>query len=103
MNVEIVTVTARFLFWEYLFRIFGIVSLQCHKEVTNDLEESWPSRHTTVPAGISYPLHHKYSLLFFTTSVQKSKKNVSRAVSKKGYFKLVIYSDVFGTKISIKQ
>jgi hypothetical protein len=32
MNVEIGTEAPIFLFWEYLFQIFGILSLQCTVE-----------------------------------------------------------------------
>ncbi len=32
MNVEIGTETPIFLFWEYLFRNFGILSLQCGRQ-----------------------------------------------------------------------
>jgi hypothetical protein len=35
MNVEIVTEASIFLFWEYLFLIFGILSLQCVSDFTD--------------------------------------------------------------------
>jgi hypothetical protein len=36
MNVEIGTEALIFLFWEYLFRNFGILSLQCKKRTRQE-------------------------------------------------------------------
>ncbi len=43
MNVEIGTAAAQFLFWEYLFPIFGIGSLQCIG--VDNIPESIPPPH----------------------------------------------------------
>jgi hypothetical protein len=37
MNMEIGIVAAHFLLWEYLFQIFGIMSLQCNAVVATVL------------------------------------------------------------------
>jgi hypothetical protein len=40
MNVEIGTETPTFLFWEYLFRYFGILSLQCGGGCKDDTKQN---------------------------------------------------------------
>jgi hypothetical protein len=42
MNVEIGTEAPIFLFWEYLFKIFGILSLQCVIVVDQPYAERTP-------------------------------------------------------------
>jgi hypothetical protein len=46
MNVEIGTESPVFLFWEYLFQIFGILSLQCTDVIAR--QNSSNNEHKTI-------------------------------------------------------
>ncbi len=46
MNVEIEIVGAQFLFWEYVFWIFGIGSLQCRPEAKDERGEAQGTGHS---------------------------------------------------------
>ncbi len=49
MNVEIGTETPVFLFWEYLFQIFGILSLQCtYQTLYAGIIKLFPARESLV-------------------------------------------------------
>jgi hypothetical protein len=62
MNVEIGTETPKFLFWEYLFRNFGILSLQCEGEGTlgwggEIANIEWCDCDCELTAGIAIAMH----------------------------------------------
>jgi hypothetical protein len=64
VNVEIETDAKQFLFWEYLFRIFGIVSLQCTALLTifdecikkKKINQALPKHHLKIFAKQNYNL-----------------------------------------------
>ncbi len=53
MNVEMGTETPIFLFWEYLFRNFGILSLQCWVKVK---EHKMPYLEALFASSLYFPL-----------------------------------------------
>ena len=62
MNVEIGTETQIFLFWEYLFRTFGILSLQCNRN--GSLWFNWISGGVSKSSGsneYSHPIQGTFS------------------------------------------
>ncbi len=84
MNVEIGTEAPIFLFWEYLFQIFGILSLQCGRESNQGptLRQSANHLATPNPSIILPSRHGPYPLLLvlnfsssFTLQTQRIPKN----------------------------
>jgi hypothetical protein len=51
MNVKIGTVAEQFLFWDYLFRIFDVVSLQCEIFDFRFFPESVSPKPLSIPIG----------------------------------------------------
>jgi hypothetical protein len=63
MNVEIGTETPIFLFWQYLFRNFGVLSLQCRSPPTFQFHLcniQCLSQHKYLKASSNSSGHHHY-------------------------------------------
>jgi hypothetical protein len=64
MKVEIGTETPIFLFWEYLFRNFGILSLQCTQEPKKNFGDLTPYLTYALKPVISIKKHENWCFFF---------------------------------------
>jgi hypothetical protein len=70
MNVEIRTEALIFLFWEHLFQIFGILSLQCRNAVVLGRLSPWLCALESALADCSAASYSQLQLLEFSICTQ---------------------------------
>jgi hypothetical protein len=88
MNVEIGTEAPIFLFWEYLFQIFGILSLQCGVESDSKFASDGRIYSTTVDGKIYYKTMWEFTQKKYFFSIYEMKISMFPSIYIKSNYSL---------------